>query len=172
MGTLNPNLLSPELNKAMNAAATRMRALNRPVLTPALLLQTFARDTGSAAHRLLTALAVERSFRMDELAASAEPARSATSGRRLHLTDERGGGPLSGALIAPTRRAARPGHGDANRHGPRWAGWRSAAGTASILRATASREMSNRLATPVHQAVWGRTVEGWGRGGAGLRQKT
>ena len=49
MGTLNPTLLSPELDQAMNAAAARMRATGRLMLTPALLLLTFARDSGSAA---------------------------------------------------------------------------------------------------------------------------
>ncbi len=43
-----------------------------PLLTPALLLLTFVRDADSAAHRLLVSLAAERSFRLDELAASAE----------------------------------------------------------------------------------------------------
>jgi ATP-dependent Clp protease ATP-binding subunit ClpC len=72
MGTLNPNIPSPELNKALNAAATRMRAMSLPLLTPALLLVTFARDGDSVAHRLLVQFAAERSFRLDELAASAE----------------------------------------------------------------------------------------------------
>ena len=72
MGTLNPNIPSPALMQALNAAAVRMRALNRPLLTPALLLLTFARDPGSTANRLLESLAAERSFRLAELAASAE----------------------------------------------------------------------------------------------------
>ncbi len=72
MGTLNPNIPSPALVQALNAAAARMRALNRPLLTPALLLLTFARDPGSTANRLLESLAAERSFRLAELAASAE----------------------------------------------------------------------------------------------------
>ncbi len=86
MGTLNPTLLSPELDQAMNAAAVRMRALNRTVLTPASLLLTFARDAGSAAHRLLTGLAVERSFRMDELAASAEALARSGNGQDADFT--------------------------------------------------------------------------------------
>jgi ATP-dependent Clp protease ATP-binding subunit ClpC len=72
MGTLNPNIPSPELTKALNAAATRMRALKLPLLGPGLLLLTFARDGDSVAHRLLVQFAAERSFRLDELAASAE----------------------------------------------------------------------------------------------------
>lgn len=80
MGTLNPTILSPELAAALNAAAARMKALGKPYLTPALLLVTFARDAGSAAHRLLTSLAVERSFRLDELAISAEMLAKASPG--------------------------------------------------------------------------------------------
>jgi ATP-dependent Clp protease ATP-binding subunit ClpC len=72
MGTLNPNIPSPELNKGLNAAAVRMRAMKLPLLGPGLLLLTFARDSDSVAHRLLVQFAAERSFRLDELAASAE----------------------------------------------------------------------------------------------------
>jgi ATP-dependent Clp protease ATP-binding subunit ClpC len=72
MTTLNPNIPSPEVTRALNAAAKRMRAMNLRLLTPPLLLLTFARDAGSTAHRLLESLAAERSFRLDELAASAE----------------------------------------------------------------------------------------------------
>ncbi|PKO23740.1 MAG: hypothetical protein CVU38_02625 [Chloroflexi bacterium HGW-Chloroflexi-1] len=57
-----------------------MRALERPLLTPALLLLTFARDAGSAANRLLVSLAAERSFRLEELAASAEALAKASPG--------------------------------------------------------------------------------------------
>ena len=80
MGTLNPNILSPELAKTLNAAAARMKALGKPYLTPALLLATFARDADNAAHRLLTSLAIERSFRLDELAISAEMLAKASPG--------------------------------------------------------------------------------------------
>lgn len=72
MGTLNPKIPSLELTKALNAAAKRMTVYGRPLLTPALLLLTFVRDNGSAAHRLLVTWATERSFRLDDLAASAE----------------------------------------------------------------------------------------------------
>ncbi len=81
MGTLNPNIPSPELARSINAAAERMRATGRTLLTPAMLLLTFVRDPDSAAHRLLTALAIERSFRLDELAASAEAFARAAPGQ-------------------------------------------------------------------------------------------
>ncbi len=80
MGTLNPTILSPELTVALNATAARMKALGKPYLTPALLLVTFTRDLDSAAHRLLTSLAIERSFRLDELAVSAEVLAKASPG--------------------------------------------------------------------------------------------
>ena len=80
MGTLNPNIPSPELTAALTACAARMKALGLPYLSPALLLVTFTRDANSAAHRLLTTLAVERSFRLDELAASAETLAKASPG--------------------------------------------------------------------------------------------
>src|SRR5512139_2782853 len=80
MGTLNPNIPSTELTKALNAAAARMHAMSLPLLTPALLLLTFARDSDSVAHRLLVQFAAERSFRLDELAASAEILAKASPG--------------------------------------------------------------------------------------------
>ena len=79
MGTLNPTIPTPELTKTLNAAAARMKALGKPYLTPALLLATF-RDADNAAHRLLTSLAIERSFRLDELAISAEMLAKASPG--------------------------------------------------------------------------------------------
>ena len=92
MGTLNPNIPSPELAKALTAAAVRMRAMGRPLLTPGLLLVTFARDANSAAHRLLVALSAERSFRLEELAASAELLARGSTGLDADFTfaDEQG----------------------------------------------------------------------------------
>ncbi len=86
MGTLNPNIPSPELTAALNAAAATMRSLGRPYLTPALLLLTFVREPSSAAHRLLVSLAAERSFRLDELAASAEALAKAAPGLNADFT--------------------------------------------------------------------------------------
>ncbi len=80
MGTLNPNIPNSELTAALNAAAARMKRMGRPLLTPALLLLTFCQEPGSAAHRLLASLAAERSFRLEELAASAEALARAAPG--------------------------------------------------------------------------------------------
>ncbi len=92
MGTLNPNIPSPELTKALNTAAARMRKLNRPMLTPALLLLTFTQEAGTAANRLLAALGIERGFRLEELAASAEALAKAVPGLNADFTfnDESG----------------------------------------------------------------------------------
>lgn len=86
MTVLNPNILSPDLTKALWAAAKRGRAMSLPFVTPALLLLTFARDDSGAAHRLLVLLATERSFRLDELAASAEVLARNSPGRDADLT--------------------------------------------------------------------------------------
>jgi ATP-dependent Clp protease ATP-binding subunit ClpC len=102
MASLNPNIPSPELTKALNAAVRRMRAMNLRLLTPPLLLLTFARDDGSAAHRLLESLAAERSFRQDELAASAEALARNSSGLNADFTftDEAGQAvPLSTEML-------------------------------------------------------------------------
>jgi ATP-dependent Clp protease ATP-binding subunit ClpC len=92
MTVLNPNISSPDLTKALHAAAKRMRSLNLPFLTPALLLVSFIRDDISAAHRLLVQLAAERSFRLDELAASTEVLARNSPGRDADFlfTDETG----------------------------------------------------------------------------------
>ncbi len=92
MTVLNLNLLSPDLVKALNAAGRRMKGMNLPFLTPGLLLLTFARDDIGAAHRLLVQMAAERSFRLDELAASAEVLARANPGRDADFTfvDETG----------------------------------------------------------------------------------
>ncbi len=86
MGTLNPNLVSPELARAINQTAARQRVTAQKLLTPAALLLTFVRESGTAAHRILTQLAIERSFRMDELAASAEAFARAAPGQDADFT--------------------------------------------------------------------------------------
>jgi ATP-dependent Clp protease ATP-binding subunit ClpC len=102
MGTLNPNIPSPELTKALNAAAARMRAMKLPLLTPALLLLTFVRDGDSVAHRLLVQFAAERSFRLDELAASTEVLARGSAGLNadFNFLDEQGQpAPLSTEML-------------------------------------------------------------------------
>ncbi len=94
MGTLNPNLVSPELARAINQTAARQRVTAQKLLTPAALLLTFVREPGTAAHRVLTQLAIERSFRMDELAASAEAFARAAPGQDADFTYQGDNGPI------------------------------------------------------------------------------
>ena len=94
MGTLNPNIPSPELARSLNSAAARMRATGRSLLTPAMLLLTFVREPGTAANRLLTSLAAERSFRLDELAASAEAFARAAPGQDADFVYTGENGPI------------------------------------------------------------------------------
>jgi len=82
------------MSRALNAASTRMRASGRTLLTPAMLLLTFVKEPGSAAHRLLASLAAERSFRLDELAASAEAFARAAPGVDADFIYEGDNGPI------------------------------------------------------------------------------
>ena len=82
------------MSRALNAASTRMRASGRTLLTPAMLLLTFVKEPGSAAHRLLVSLAAERSFRLDELAASAEAFARAAPGVDADFVYEGDNGPI------------------------------------------------------------------------------
>ncbi len=73
-----------------------MRASGRGagLLTPAMLLLTFIKEPDTAAHRLLTGLAAERSFRLDELAASAEAFARAAPGQDADFTFAGERGPI------------------------------------------------------------------------------
>lgn len=67
MGTLNPDLPSKELHQALNDAAALMRRLKKRLLMPELLLLTFIRSPGSAAHRVLAHFAEKRGLKIGEL---------------------------------------------------------------------------------------------------------
>jgi ATP-dependent Clp protease ATP-binding subunit ClpC len=72
MGTLNPDIPSEELSRALNQAATVMRGLRQQVLMPEHLLLVFLEDKGFAAHGLLAHFANERGFKLGELTRSVE----------------------------------------------------------------------------------------------------
>jgi ATP-dependent Clp protease ATP-binding subunit ClpC len=72
MGTLNPDIPSEELNRALNEAATLMRGLRQAVLMPEHLLLAFLDNKDYAAHRLLERFAGERGFKLDELTHAVE----------------------------------------------------------------------------------------------------
>ena len=84
MGTLNPDIPSEELHRALNEAATVMRGLRQQVLMPEHLLLAFLDNKTYAAHALLERLAGERGFEMPKLARAVE---DQVRGRRVPGVD-------------------------------------------------------------------------------------
>ncbi len=72
MGTLNPDIPSEELTRALNEAATIMRGFRQPVLMPEHLLLACLDNKDYAAHGLLVHFAGERGFRLDQLTRAVE----------------------------------------------------------------------------------------------------
>jgi ATP-dependent Clp protease ATP-binding subunit ClpC len=72
MGTLNPDIPSEELTRALNEAATIMRGFRQPVLMPEHLLLAYLDNKDYAAHGLLVHFADERGFRLDQLTGTVE----------------------------------------------------------------------------------------------------
>jgi ATP-dependent Clp protease ATP-binding subunit ClpC len=72
MGTLNPDIPSEELTRALNEAATIMRGFRQSVLMPEHLLLACLDNKDYAAHGLLVHFADERGFRLDELTRAVE----------------------------------------------------------------------------------------------------
>ncbi|MEJ2556295.1 MAG: ATP-dependent Clp protease ATP-binding subunit [Anaerolineae bacterium] len=64
-GTLNPNIPSKELTRALNVASMGMKDLKKQVLTPEALLLTLVRLEDVAAHKLLKELLNARGYRWD-----------------------------------------------------------------------------------------------------------
>jgi ATP-dependent Clp protease ATP-binding subunit ClpC len=83
MSTLNPSLLSKGMTEAMNAAVPVMRALNKRLLTPEILLLTFVRlpPSGCTAAHVLEHMAESRGFKMADLEREAEFAARSRDGR-------------------------------------------------------------------------------------------
>jgi len=67
MGQLNPDLLSKDLNDAMNLAATVVIQNRVPNLTPELVLMALVKQPNTAAARLLDALSASRGFQKRNL---------------------------------------------------------------------------------------------------------
>ncbi len=84
MGTLNPDIPSEELTRAMNEAATIMRGLRQQIMMPEHLLLAFLDNGTYAAHALLVRLAGERGFEMEKLARAVE---DQVRGRRVTGVD-------------------------------------------------------------------------------------
>lgn len=92
MSTLNPNIPSPELAGLMTTAGEQMGAMKRKLLTPQLLLHTFLNTPNCAAYQILSQLAQQRGFKVDELARRVEMMAESTPGRnaRFDFTDDFG----------------------------------------------------------------------------------
>jgi ATP-dependent Clp protease ATP-binding subunit ClpC len=100
VGTLNPNILAPDLTQALNDAARSLPVFGRRVLTPELLLLTLLHGPELPARRLLERFSRERGFKLADIERAAEDqvkAREgrgadfdfvAADGRRVPLSDE------------------------------------------------------------------------------------
>ena len=104
MSTLNPNLLSKGMTDAMNAAAPVMRAINKRLLSPEVLLLTFLRQPPSActAARVLQRMADARGFKPADLEREAEIQARSREGRPADFDFVTSGGdklPLSTEMV-------------------------------------------------------------------------
>jgi ATP-dependent Clp protease ATP-binding subunit ClpC len=72
MGTLNPDIPSEELHRALNEAAIIMRGLRQQVMMPEHLLLALLDNGTYVAHGLLERLANERGFELEKLARAVE----------------------------------------------------------------------------------------------------
>jgi ATP-dependent Clp protease ATP-binding subunit ClpC len=72
VGTLNPDIPSEELTRALNEAATVMRGLRQHVVLPEHLLLAFLDNETYAAHGLLVHFADERGFKLRDLTRAVE----------------------------------------------------------------------------------------------------
>jgi ATP-dependent Clp protease ATP-binding subunit ClpC len=72
MGTLNPDIPSEELTRALNEAVGVMRGMRQEVLMPEHLLLSFLDNKEYAAHTLLARFAGERGFNLQDLTRAVE----------------------------------------------------------------------------------------------------
>ncbi len=86
MTSLNPDIPAPELTDALNDAVTTMKAFGHTILTPELLLYTFARSDTYNASRLIRHLSQERGFKLEQFEKTAEQMARLRSGRDGRLT--------------------------------------------------------------------------------------
>ncbi|MCR4405919.1 MAG: ATP-dependent Clp protease ATP-binding subunit [Anaerolineae bacterium] len=102
MGTLNPNILSEELNRALNAAAELMSTMRKRMLTPEILLLTLVRWPECAAGRVLARFAETRGFKLADLEKEAESQTLAREGRDADFYFRTGDGrevPMSDEMV-------------------------------------------------------------------------
>lgn len=92
MNTLNPNIPAPDFARLLTTAAGKMSQYQVKWLTPQLLLRLMLEDKESPAYRILTQLAGQRGFSLEELSRRAETMAKLTPGRDAHFnfTDDFG----------------------------------------------------------------------------------
>ncbi|MGD2205654.1 MAG: ATP-dependent Clp protease ATP-binding subunit [Anaerolineae bacterium] len=102
MGTLNPDIPSEELTRALNTAATVMRGFRQGVMMPEHLLLAFLDDESYAAHGLLERFAKERGFDLGKFTCAVEDqvrARRAADQDFDFLADDGTRVPLSNEML-------------------------------------------------------------------------
>jgi ATP-dependent Clp protease ATP-binding subunit ClpC len=92
MGTLNPNIPSPELSRLLTAAGRQMAEYRAQLLTPQLLLRVFLDDQQAAAHQILQQLGGQRGIDLADLKNRVETMARHTPGRdaKFNFTDDYG----------------------------------------------------------------------------------
>lgn len=92
MSNLNPNIPSPELSKLMTTAAEWRKEYGQKLLTPQLLLRVFLHDDKSSAYQILSQLAEQRGFKLDELTRRVDMMAKSAPGRdaKFNFTDDFG----------------------------------------------------------------------------------
>jgi ATP-dependent Clp protease ATP-binding subunit ClpC len=91
MGTLNPDIPSQELTRALERAAALARDMKKRALTPETLLLAFVRMSDSTAYRLLQRFAETRGFKLADLENEVENRARTSIGRDadFYFVDEK-----------------------------------------------------------------------------------
>lgn len=92
MGTLNPNIPTPELARLMTTAADKRKAYRQALLTPQLMLRVFLDDKTCVAHQVLRQLQQQRGFDFDDLVRRVETMAQTAPGKdaQFNFTDDFG----------------------------------------------------------------------------------
>ena len=92
MGTLNPNIPTPELARLMTEAGRQREQISSKLLTPQLLLRVFLTDREAAAYRIFEVLSKKLGFDLDELKRRVDMMAQHTPGKdaQFDFTDDFG----------------------------------------------------------------------------------
>ncbi len=102
MGTLNPDLLSDDVERLLNQAVARMDQLRQPLLTAEIVLEAMLNDADNAAYDLLKQYQQERGLDLDRFTRQARLAaerRRAQSANLDFVTNDNRRVPLSNDMI-------------------------------------------------------------------------